>query len=109
MGSGFVPGHLRLLLLHLLAERPRHGYELIAELTRRGGQALEIPEGSVYPALHRMERNGLVSSAWQSGSGRRRREYRIEPAGVQELERLRTEWRGFVAAMTRALEADPDG
>ncbi|WP_460915637.1 PadR family transcriptional regulator [Plantactinospora veratri] len=75
-------GHLDLLLLGALRRAgPAHGYALIAALRDRSEGTFDLPEGTVYPALHRLERDGLVSSEWDAGASRRRRVYRLTPLG----------------------------
>jgi DNA-binding PadR family transcriptional regulator len=96
-----LKGHLDLLLLSALADGPSHGYLLIERLRARSGGAFDLPEGTVYPALHRLERDGLLSSAWTTGAGRRRRVYRLSRRGRSTLTRRASEWRTF----SRAVEA----
>ena len=64
-------GHLDLLLLAALRPGPAHGYAIIEELRRRSGGTFDLPEGTIYPALHRLERQGLIESEWSDASGRR--------------------------------------
>jgi DNA-binding PadR family transcriptional regulator len=97
MRAELLKGHLDLLLLAVVADLPRHGYAVIEELRRRGG--FELPEGTVYPALHRLEAAGLVDSRWSSVSGRRRRVYSLTRSGRRELARRRDEWRTFAGAV----------
>jgi DNA-binding PadR family transcriptional regulator len=97
MRAELLKGHLDLLLLAVVANTPRHGYAVIEELRRRGG--FELPEGTVYPALHRLEAAGLVDSRWSSASGRRRRVYSLTRSGRRELARRRDEWRTFAGAV----------
>jgi PadR family transcriptional regulator, regulatory protein PadR len=103
MPSDLLRGHLDRLLLAVLAEAPGHGYELSQRLTARSGGELEVPEGSLYPALHRLERAGLVASAWSADGGRRRRVYRLTAAGRREVTRSRSEWQAFSTAVARVL------
>jgi PadR family transcriptional regulator, regulatory protein PadR len=103
MASDLLRGHLDGLLLAVLAEAPGHGYELSRRLIERSGGELEVPEGSLYPALHRLERGGLVASAWSDGAGRRRRVYRLSAAGRREVTRSRAKWRQFASAVDRVL------
>jgi PadR family transcriptional regulator PadR len=103
MTSDLLHGHLDRLLLAVLADAPGHGYELSQRLTARSGGELEAPEGSLYPALHRLERGGMVTSAWSDGSGRRRRVYRLTAAGRREVARSRAEWQAFSSAVARVL------
>ncbi len=97
MRAELLKGHLDLLLLSVLADGPSHGYAAIDELRRRGG--FDLPEGSVYPALHRLEAGGLLDSRWSSESGRRRRVYSLTRSGRRELSRRREEWRAFSGAV----------
>lgn len=92
-------GQLDLLLLSVLATRPAHGYAVIAALRERSSGEFDLPEGTVYPALHRLEHDGLLTSTWADGSGRRRREYQITGPGVTALAARRQEWYGFAAAV----------
>ncbi len=101
MAGEELKGHLDLLLLAALAEGPSHGYELIERLRARSDNAFDLPEGTVYPALHRLERDHLLSSAWTAASGRRRRVYRLTRRGRGALARREAEWRSF----SRAVEA----
>jgi PadR family transcriptional regulator PadR len=103
MTSDLLRGHLDRLLLAVLAGSPGHGYELSRRLTARSGGRLEVPEGSLYPALHRLERGGLVVSAWSDGEGRRRRVYRLSAAGRRAVARSRAEWLEFSSAVDRVL------
>jgi PadR family transcriptional regulator, regulatory protein PadR len=103
MTSDLLRGHLDRLLLAVLADAPGHGYELARRLTARSGGELEAPEGSLYPALHRLERGGLVASAWSEAEGRRRRVYRLTAAGRRAATRSRAEWQAFAGAVGRVL------
>lgn len=99
MKADAVKGHVELLLLAAVRDRPDHGYALIQELRRRSQEALALPEGTVYPALHRLERQGLLSSTWTVVSGRRRRIYALTERGRRELDRQTDAWRTLVRAM----------
>jgi PadR family transcriptional regulator len=90
-----LKGHLDLLLLAALSGGPLHGYGLIEELKQRSGGTFELPEGTVYPALHRLERQGLLSSAWDEDGKRRRRVYSLTRSGRRELARRRERWEEF--------------
>ena len=103
MRADLLRGHLDGLLLAVLADAPGHGYELSQRLTRRSGGELGVNEGSLYPALHRLERAGLVDSAWSAEDGRRRRVYRLTPSGRRAVRDSRKEWRAFSAAVDRVL------
>lgn len=97
MRAELLKGHLELLLLSVLSSAPLHGYAVIEELRRRGG--FDLPEGTVYPALHRLEAAGLLDSRWSAESGRRRRVYSLTRSGRRELARRREEWRVFSGAV----------
>jgi PadR family transcriptional regulator, regulatory protein PadR len=101
--NDLLRGHLDGLLLAVLAHGPGHGYALGQRLAERSGGELGVPEGSLYPALHRLERGGLVESAWDAGDGRRRRVYRLTRAGRKAAARSQREWRVFAAAVDRVL------
>ena len=103
MRADLLRGHLDALLLAVLADAPGHGYELGRRLTQRSGGELGVPEGSLYPALHRLEGGGLVASAWSAGEGRRRRVYRLTPAGRRAVSASRQEWRVFSSAVDQVL------
>jgi PadR family transcriptional regulator, regulatory protein PadR len=97
-------GHLDLLLLACLHETgPVHGYGLIAALRDRSAGTFNLPEGTVYPALHRLERDGLVSSEWDTTAPRRRRVYALTPAGLAAMADRGQQWREFAMAMQLVL------
>jgi DNA-binding PadR family transcriptional regulator len=96
-------GHLDALVLAALEAEPAHGYAIIGRLRRRSGQTFWFSEGSVYPALHRLERDGLVRSRWTAARGRRRRVYRVTPTGREALDVRRLEWRTFARAVEAVL------
>jgi len=98
-----VRGHLELLLLSVLSDGPGHGYALLAALRDRSDGALDFTEGAVYPALHRLEDLALIDSDWQQVLGRRRRVYRITPAGTKALAAQRSDWRALVDAVDAVL------
>jgi DNA-binding PadR family transcriptional regulator len=98
-----VKGHLDLLLLAVLAQGPGHGYALIERLRARSDGAFDLPEGTIYPALHRLERAGLLSSGWSDATGRRRRVYTLTPRGRTALAERRDEWRRFSGAVSVVL------
>jgi PadR family transcriptional regulator, regulatory protein PadR len=97
-------GHLDLLILKALRDEPSHGYRVIQRLRERSDQLLDLPEGSVYPALHRLHRAGYLSGRWQAGDGPRKRVYQVTARGSRELERQLDEWNALVRAMTAVLK-----
>ena len=102
-----LKGHLDGLLLATLEDGPRHGYAVIEELRRATGGRLDLPTGTVYPALRRLEAAGLVRGSWSVVAGRQRRDYRLTAAGVRALSSERAGWREFSAMVSAALEARP--
>jgi PadR family transcriptional regulator len=100
-----LKGHLDLLLLSVLSGGPGHGYEVITRLKERSDGAFELPEGTVYPALHRLENAGLLASAWDVVSGRRRRIYQLTLRGEAALAEQAQQWREFSGSMTRVIGA----
>jgi PadR family transcriptional regulator PadR len=104
MGNDLIKGHLDPLVMAIVEQGPLHGYAIIEELRRRSRGEFDLPEGTVYPALHRLERTGLLVSRWDEGSGRRRRVYELTRGGRKALEAKRDEWRGFRTAISAVLE-----
>jgi DNA-binding PadR family transcriptional regulator len=104
MRADAVRGHLDGLLLAVLEPGPRHGYAIIAAVQERSGGALELKTGTIYPALNRLERLGLLESSWGAVGERRRRAYRLTEAGRRALAGERTAWREFTAAIGSVLD-----
>src|SRR5271156_6343201 len=100
MRAETLKGHLDGMLLAALEPEPRHGYAIIEALRAGSGGQFDLPTGTVYPALHRLERAGLVQATWSDSSGRRRRSYQLTPAGRHALDTERSGWRDFSAAVT---------
>jgi DNA-binding PadR family transcriptional regulator len=98
-----LKGHLDGLLLSVLESGPRHGYAVIEALRAGSDGVFDLPTGTVYPALHRLERAGLVEGSWWEGSGRRRRSYRLTAAGRRSLGEKRTTWQEFSTAVSTLL------
>lgn len=94
-----LKGHVDLLLLSALGGEPAHGYELVETIRDRSDGAFDLAEGTVYPSLYRLERSRLVTSRWQTVSGRRRRVYRLTTSGRRKLAKERSDWRAFAQAM----------
>lgn len=95
MKASVLKGHLDGMLLAALEPKPRHGYAIGRELHRRSGGALDLPTGTIYPALHRLERAGLVAGEWERAGGRRRRVYTLTRSGHRALEHERRSWDEF--------------
>ncbi|MBO0776482.1 MAG: helix-turn-helix transcriptional regulator [Actinobacteria bacterium] len=98
-----LKGHLDLLLLSVLAAGPKHGYAIISALRDRSEGSFDLPEGTVYPALHRLEDAGLLHSSWAAADGRRRRVYALTGEGAAALAAQQTEWRQFARGVQAVL------
>ncbi len=98
-----VRGHLDGLILAVLEAGPRHGYAIIEALQLRSDGALDLPTGTVYPALRRLERAALLAGAWSTVGGRERRTYTLTRAGKHALAQQRTEWTEFSAVVDAVL------
>ena len=98
-----LKGHLDLLLMEVLGTGPAHGYAVITALRERSGGVFDLPEGTVYPALHRLEDAGLLASGWVEVGGRRRRLYQLTAPGHEAVTSERHQWRSFVAGMDAVL------
>src|ERR671921_852162 len=107
MRPELLKGHLDALLLAVLEAGPRHGYAVIEALRDGSNGTLDLPTGTVYPALHRLERAGLITSDWETVIGRRRRAYRLTTAGKWALREHRTVWNEFSAAVNAVLTRPP--
>lgn len=99
MKNDALNGQLDPMILATVADEPAHGYAIVQRLKTRSGGAFELAEGTIYPALHRLERDGLLSSLWSTEGGRRRRVYRITRNGHAALQTRRREWTVFSHAV----------
>jgi PadR family transcriptional regulator PadR len=99
-------GSLNLLVMKVLARRgPLHGYAIISAVEELSAKELGIEEGSLYPALHRMEESGVVSAEWITrDNGKRARVYRITAQGRKELAKEEERWSSVVGAVQRVLK-----
>lgn len=104
MSPEALKGHLDALLLATLESGPRHGYAVKEALREGSNGHFDLPTGTVYPALHRLERAGLIRGTWSAVNGRQRRSYELTPAGRRALEAKRIDWRLFSAAVTGLLD-----
>ena len=98
-----LKGHLDPLLLAVIAAEPAHGYAILERLRERSGGEFDLPEGTIYPALHRLEEAGLLTSSWAPGATRRRRVYEVTAKGRRALGSARGEWRTFASAVNAVL------
>ena len=107
MRAETLKGHLDGILLAVLEPGPLHGYAIMEALRLRSGGQVDLPTGTVYPALHRLERAGLVEATWSQAGGRRRRVYELTPAGRRSLDTERGTWRDFSAVVSALLQPSP--
>ncbi|HEY7471017.1 MAG TPA: helix-turn-helix transcriptional regulator [Gemmatimonadota bacterium] len=107
MSREFKRGTIELVLLTLLGERERYGYEIVAAIEERSGGRLEVRDGTLYPVLYRLEEAGFVAPRWENPErGVPRKYYRITDEGKEEAKRLTAEWREFAAALDAILERE---
>ncbi|MFC0190116.1 PadR family transcriptional regulator [Fictibacillus aquaticus] len=106
-----LKGSTSLVVLQLLAERDMYGYELVKELEKRSDQHLQVKEGTLYPALHKLEKQEYIECYWQEQEkGPARKYYRITDEGVQMLKEKTEEWQQFVQVINKVMgspEHDP--
>ncbi len=102
-------GHLDTMILSLLEGGVAHGFEILKRMEISGNGLLHMKEGSLYPALYRLESAGLIAGSWEDGAngrrGARRRFYRLTPKGKRQLQRGREEWKEFVKVVGTILLA----
>ncbi|MCL5987238.1 MAG: helix-turn-helix transcriptional regulator [Actinobacteria bacterium] len=104
-----LKGSTYCLLLYIVKREPLYGYRIIKEIERRSNGYLKFKEGTIYPALHRLERDGLIVGKWESVHSevdrrQERRYYYITRKGEKALEKMMSEWHGFVNAVNLVLE-----
>ena len=107
MRAETLKGHLDGLLLATLEPGPLHGYAGIQALRAGSHGAFDLPTGTVYPALHRLERAGLIRATWSVVGGRRRRSYQLTAAGRRALAAERATWQAFASAVSALLTPRP--
>ena len=103
MSSGSLKSNVDLLIMGVLRHGPRHGYAIIATLRERSSGEFDLAEGTIYPALHRLERARLIESSVEVAQGRPRRTYQLTTRGRKEFTTQRREWQGFVARMQAVI------
>jgi transcriptional regulator len=107
--AGVLPGTLDLLILKAISLQRLHGYGVLLRIRQISGEALDVPQGSLYPALNRLEHQGLIESEWGESENRRRAKYyRLTRAGQRRFEEDAAGWERLSAAMQAALSARPD-
>ena len=98
-------GTLDLLILRTLALGPQHGWAMAQRLQQITGDALQVPQGSLYPALHRLERRGWIAASWgETDANRRAKFYTLTRSGRRQLESGQAAWKKLAAVMARVLE-----
>lgn len=101
--KGYMSGSSRLLVLSLLNEKSYYGYELIKTLKQRSNDVFDMKEGTLYPILHKLENDELITSSNQEVSGRVRKVYSITDKGIKVLAKEKEEWREFSLAVNQVL------
>jgi PadR family transcriptional regulator PadR len=100
----FLTGTVTVLIFHLLSEREMYGYEILQEAERRSARAFALKEGTLYPALHAMQRNGLLAATWrESAEGRARKYYRLTAKGRRTARSKTDQWTSLAGAMNAIL------
>ena len=107
MKAEALKGHLDALILAVLEPGPLHGYAVMEALRTRTDGRVDLPTGTLYPALHRLEQAGLIAGSWSTVAGRRRRSYQLTEAGHRALTDKRTDWREFAGVVGAVLEGRP--
>lgn len=101
-----MKGSTKTLILAIVSHDDAHGYHIIREIRRKSADALVCGEGSIYPALHALEKDGLISGSWdQSDSGHERKQYRITKKGQRALKTALREWKQFVNAVNKVVRS----
>ena len=102
--AGLLPGTLDMLILKAVSLKPLHGYGVLLRIQQISGNALEIPQGSLYPALYRLEHQGLIAPEWgQSDNNRRAKYYMVTAAGRRRLREETAGWNRLASAIAAAL------
>jgi transcriptional regulator len=107
--ADLLPGTLDMLILKAVSLKPLHGYGVLLRIQQISGEALEIPQGSLYPALYRLEHQGLIAAEWgQSDNNRRAKYYTLTAAGRRRLREETASWNRLASAIATALNATPE-
>jgi PadR family transcriptional regulator, regulatory protein PadR len=107
--ADLLPGTLDMLILKAVSLAPLHGYGVLLRIRQISGQALEIPQGSLYPALYRLEHQELIAAEWgQSENNRKAKFYTLTAAGRRRLREETADWNRLAAAIAAALNATPE-
>ena len=107
--ADLLPGTLDMLILKAVSLRPLHGYGVLLRIQQISGEALTVPQGSLYPALYRLEHQGLIAAEWGESENRRKAKfYTLTAAGRRRLREETAEWNKLASAIGTALSATPD-
>ena len=105
MDSRLLTGAVEMLILEVISAGPSYGYQIVQEVSGRSKGYFDLKEGSLYPALHRMERQKMLASFWESADGRRRKYYKLTATGRKALEAKRQEWLAFSTGVNSVMGA----
>lgn len=104
-GGDMMQGTLDMLVLQTLVFGPAHGYSIAEVIQKRSDAVLQVEQGSLYPALHRLEDKGLIASFWETTENNRRaRYYKLTPAGRRQLRQETNRWQQLVSAIGRVMD-----
>jgi transcriptional regulator len=107
--AGLLPGTLDMLILKAVSLKPLHGYGVLLRIQQISGQALTIPQGSLYPALYRLEHQGLIEAEWgESDNKRKAKYYSVTVSGRKRLKDEVASWNRLAEAIAAALGTKPD-
>ena len=107
--ADLLPGTLDMLILKAVSLKPLHGYGVLLRIRQISKDALDVPQGSLYPALYRLEHGGLLSSEWGESENRRKAKYyKLTPAGRKRLRADAASWNRLAAAIAAAMSATLD-
>jgi transcriptional regulator len=107
--ADLLPGTLDMLILKAVSLQPLHGYGVLLRIRQISGDALEVPQGSLYPALYRLEHQGLIAPEWgQSENNRKAKFYSLTPEGRRRLREEMADWNRMADAIAAALKTTAD-
>ncbi|MBS0201852.1 MAG: PadR family transcriptional regulator [Planctomycetes bacterium] len=105
MDSRLLWGAVEMLILEVISQGSTYGYEIAQTVTSESNGYFDLKEGSLYPALHRLEQQKLLTASWQEVEGRRRKYYKLSSAGQKALDSKKTAWREFARGVEKVLGA----
>ena len=103
LDTRLITGAIETLLLEVLSRGPSYGYEITETVLEQSGGRFDLKEGSLYPALHRLENDSLLTSYWEIHDGRRRKYYKLTTVGEKALQERREEWKAFASGVNGVL------